>query len=138
MPRKSKKLLEIEHLTSNVVTIKRPDPPEDLNEEECQIWYDVVAQFSADWFKPDTYPLLKNYVRHTHNADTIAELIEVEKNNPQGIQIGQYNALLKMLQRETAMIGTLATRMRISQQSSYDKVKAKNGNMGGEDEQIWD
>ena len=42
----------------------RPEPPEDLTEEQAAEWRAVVARMPADWFHRETHGLLAQYVRH--------------------------------------------------------------------------
>lgn len=104
--------------------VPRQKPPHDLTDEETEIWADVVNAEAADWFSPSTRPLLAQYARHVVHARRIAELLEkatgdVDPDTKKPtLQISDYDRLLKMQQRESLVIATLATKMRISQQST--------------------
>lgn len=97
--------------------VPRLPPPHDLTDEECEIWSAIVADLPADWFSPATVPLLAQYCRHVIHARRIAELIERAMGGPTVI-VGEYDALLNMQVRESRAIATLATKMRIAQQST--------------------
>lgn len=97
--------------------INRPDPPLDLTQEQSQVWWTVVESLASDWFQPDTYPLLAAYCRHTISARKVGQLIEAAEAAPE-LDIEEYDRLLKMQEREGRAISSLATRMRISQQST--------------------
>lgn len=105
----------------------RPEPPDSLTEEEAQIWRDVVGGLPPEWFGAETWLLLEQYCRHGSRARAIARAVSAL-----GEKIGtdDFDALAydKLLIREQAMSGTLAalaTKMRISQQSTYDRPTKK-------------
>jgi hypothetical protein len=51
------------------------------------------------------------------------------------LTLSNYDKLLKMHQRETSAMASLATRMRLSQQSSYDFKKMKGNKKTGKN--LW-
>lgn len=116
-----------------VLAVRRPDPPSFLTDEQAEIWRAVVSRMVADWFTPETFPLLSQYCRHVIAANKIAQLvqqIECESQDPEEnpasvFFMERYDRLLKMQEREGRAIATLATKMRIAQQSTYDKSKKK-------------
>jgi hypothetical protein len=90
-----------------------------MNDEETEVWAHVVAAEPADWFSTSNAPLLAQYCRHVVHAKRIAEIIEktlCDLDRPPSIE--EYNLLLKMQERETRVITVLATKMRLSQQST--------------------
>ena len=93
--------------------------PHDLTDEEVEIWVAVTEAESADWFNAGNAPLLTQYARHVVRARHVAEMIEralADKDVP--MSISGYDLVLKMQARESAVISSLATKMRISQQST--------------------
>lgn len=102
----------------------RPRAPHDLTDEETEFWAAIVESLPADWFTASTLPLLTQYCRHSVQARRIAELVERAAGQPD-FELADYDRLLKMQQRESAALASLATKMRISQQSTYDKSKKK-------------
>ncbi|MDX1528902.1 MAG: hypothetical protein R3337_09770 [Gammaproteobacteria bacterium] len=132
---------------SNVVGLpRRPRPPKCLNEEQAAEWTDVVKRLPADWFPRETHQLLIEYCRHVVVANRISREIEklMEKHPADG-EVGEFDeaknawkgglplsrldALCKAHARETKLIENLATKMRMTQQSSYDPEK-KKGRVG--------
>lgn len=121
--RKSAASLEI--VTGAVLeTIERPTCPHDLSDEEAEVWFAVVNRLPADWFPTETHPILTQYCRHSVQARRVAELIEKatgdldpETKEPT-LTIGDYDRLLKMQERESRAIASLATKLRISQQAT--------------------
>ena len=107
-----------------VEVISRPDAPYDLTDEQTEEWWAVVNRLPAEWFPRETHSLLAQYCRHVVTARRIAQLIaKHEKNDDLDIQ--EYDRLLKMQEREGRALSSLATRMRITQQTTYDKSKKK-------------
>lgn len=115
--RKSTAALTIASLAKQVETIERQKPPHDLTDEEVEVWVSVTNSEPADWFSPSTAPLLAQYCRHVIHARRLAELIEKAVADPE-LSLKNYDRLLKMQDRESRAVAMLATKMRISQQST--------------------
>lgn len=111
-------------MSSKVDAVQRPDAPYTLDDEETAVWWATVNALRADWFSGETLPILANYCRHVVAADRVSALI---RRTEQGetLDVPEYERLLKMRIRETQAAATLATRLRITPQSSYDRKKAK-------------
>lgn len=103
---------------------KRPSAPHDLTDEETEVWFAVVNRLPADWFPAETQPLLSQYARHAVQARRVAELIE-QCAGSKSLEIADYDRLLKMQERESRALASLAVKMRISQSTTYDKSKKK-------------
>jgi hypothetical protein len=147
--RRSLAALTLVGATSNVERMPRPGPPAELSGPEAGIWRDVTASLPADWFRPEQIPLLTQYCRHVVRSNVIAAKIaeheeqtafekalspaelELRGYTPETLgalyEMGlkTYDRLLKMQERESRTITLLATKMRLSQQSTYDKSKRK-------------
>ena len=122
--RKSAASLEIASLAAPLQRLERPDAPYDLTDEEAEEWRAVVGRMPADWFPRETWPMLTLYCRHVVNARRIAQLITAQLKRKK-FEIGTYDRLLAMQEREGRAISSLATRMRITQQATYDKSRKK-------------
>ena len=110
-------------ITTLKPAISRPKAPGYLTREQVAEWEAVVNRMPEEWFPRETHQLLAQYCRHVTASRKIAGLIE---NMEAGeIAIEEYDRLLKMQEREGRAMSSLATRMRISQQSTYDKQKVK-------------
>lgn len=103
--------------TAAVETIERPRCPHDLNDEEAEVWFAVVNRLPADWFPAETHPLLVQYCRTTVQARRVAEMIEKATSDPE-LTMSAYDRLLRMQARQSSALALLATKMRISQQST--------------------
>jgi hypothetical protein len=104
--------------------IPRPDSPYDLDDEESAEWWAVVDRMPADWFGRETHALLSQYCRHVVSARRIAQLIKAALK-AEAFDVDAYDQLLKLQEREGRALSSLATRMRITQQATYDKSKRK-------------
>lgn len=107
-------------------TIERPDAPYDLTDEQSEEWWSVVNRMPADWFPRETHALLADYCRHVVMARRVAQLITAAEK-AETFNVEEYDRLGKMAERHSRVIASLATRMRLTQQSTYDKSKKKPG-----------
>src|SRR5262245_52132194 len=105
-------------------TVVRPDAPYELDDEAAAVWRSVVDRLPADWFGAETTPLLTQYCRHVVSARRVTQLIEAVLKGKE-LDVEEYDRLLKMQEREGRAMSSLATRMRITQQATYDKSKKK-------------
>ncbi len=104
--------------------IERPRPPADLTDEQADEWRAVANSLPADWFGRETLPMLAQYCRHVVASKRVAALVAQCEAGDE-LDLRDYDRLLKMQEREGRAITSLATKMRISQQSTYDKSKKK-------------
>jgi hypothetical protein len=119
-----KSVASFEVLPAKVTAIQRPDAPYDLTDEQAAEWWAVVNRMPADWFPRETHALLAQFCRHVVSARRVAQLIQqMEKSD--NFSVDDYNKLLAMQEREGRAISSLATRMRVSQHSTYDEKKRK-------------
>jgi hypothetical protein len=129
--------------TNGIESVRRPEPPSDLTAEQQSEWRAVVNRLPADWFPRETLPLLAQYCRHVVSAGRIAQMIQhmdeglaamtVNATHPASdegddnaeFSLDAYDKLLKMQEREGRAMSSLATRMRLTQQSTFDKERKK-------------
>lgn len=109
---------------NTVTSLQRASPPDYLTDEQAAEWNSVVERMPPDWFPRETHLLLAQYCRHKVTAARVSQLIEGEDNEAV-IDIDRYNKLLGMQERESRAIASLATKMRISQQTFFDKEKKR-------------
>ena len=114
----------MEVVKSNVVSIERPDAPDELTTEQAEEWQSVVGRMPADWFPGETHGLLVQYCRHRAAARHIAQLIDAAEE-AESLDVEGLDRLYKMQEREGRALSSLATRMRITQQATYDKSRKK-------------
>lgn len=117
-----------------VETIRRPEPPAELTDEQADEWRAIVNRLPADWFPRETWGLLAQYCRHVTRARRLAQLL-VAAEAAEEVDVKEYRELLRSEEEQSRAISSLATRMRISQQATYDKSKAKGGKSG---KRLWE
>jgi hypothetical protein len=121
--RKSKSEIEVQ-VPASVEKLERPDAPYDLTDEQSEEWWAVVNRMPAEWFPRETHGMLSQYCRHVVSARRVAQLIEAATQiDP--VDVDELDKLYKMQEREGRALSSLATRMRITQQATYDKSKKK-------------
>jgi hypothetical protein len=109
---------------SPIEATERPLPPAELTLEQKREWVEVVNRLPADWFPRETWALLAQYCRHVVAARHVAQLLQRVESLDE-VDVEQYDRLLKMQEREGRALSSLATRMRMSQQASYDAKRGK-------------
>lgn len=102
----------------------RPPPPDYLDDDEKTMWKSIVDRMPAGWFPEETLPLLEQYCHALMRARSIAKKIKKAEDSIK-TSVSDYGALLRMETQQSKLIATLATKMRLSQQSSYDRSKRK-------------
>lgn len=104
--------------------VPRPVAPDDLTDEQAAEWDAIVARLPADWFPRETHGLLKQYCRHAVEARRIAQLVD-QLCAGEDFDVMAYDKLLQMQEREGRAMSSLATRMRLTQQATFDKERKK-------------
>jgi hypothetical protein len=125
-----------------VLEIPRQRAPAELTDEQAAVWNRVTASQPADHFLKDEDNLVQ-YCRHVIEARDIAgtirmlkasisEMSRAEGTTPLAVILSATKTLdnwLKMQERESRAIATLATKMRITQQATTNrrgnKIEAK-------------
>lgn len=110
--------------------ISRVEPPASLSAAQTDIWRSVTSVMPADWWNASNVALLTEYVRAVETVDILAGRISVAMS---GGDVGEIKELLKMRDMESRRMTSLATKMRLSQQSSYTDKSADTAkrNAGG-------
>lgn len=100
----------------------RPRAPEDLTDDQRQVWDRTVGSESADFFRSAaSQQLLKEYCRHVISAQKLSRMIDtleaLEILSAQ--EAGSYEAMLKLRDRETKALADKATKLRLTNQARY-------------------
>jgi hypothetical protein len=93
-----------------------PSTPPELTAAEAVLWREIVESKPADWFGPDSLPILKEYVRATAMCDHLAVMVGKALDLGDGDVVKQY---LDMRDKESRRAVSLATKMRLTQQARY-------------------
>ena len=106
-------------------------PAPGLTDDQAQVWRETVEARSADYFGEDAAPLLEEYCRVVVMCRLLAVQIEAALA---GDELGDLKSLLDMRDKESRRLTSIATKLRITNQSRYtpDKaaVKARKGGGG--------
>jgi hypothetical protein len=107
---------------SGVDLIERMPPPRDLNSEEAIEWREIVDSMPPEWLTRGSVPLLVEYVRHIVTSRRISELLRSVEERSE-LDILAYEKALRLKAQESRAIAQLATKLRLSQQTIYDRRK---------------
>jgi hypothetical protein len=88
-----------------------PRPPAHLTRPAKILWRQIISERPSDWFTPSTARLLLRYVRTCIHAEKLADALDL-------LPIGSPEAerLLKQVLLANTSLGTLAAKMRLTQQ----------------------
>jgi hypothetical protein len=100
----------------------RPEPSSDLTDRQAEIWREVVASEAADFFSTAAARnMLMDYCRHRESLEGISAIIGTFQpewlKNSEGAK--RYHSLLRMRELETRAATSLATKLRLTNQSRY-------------------
>lgn len=121
-----------------VALIERPDAPDALTYEEQETWRAIVEPMPADWFRPEAFPVLTQLVRHTVAARRVSELIHQEENTSGTFDPDYYLRLLRCLAQQSAAIGNLSVKLRLTPQSRYTPQGAGTRTRGVAKRKPWE
>ena len=108
-----------------VVAMTRMAPPRGLSDDESRLWREVVDSKPVEWFQPDSAPLLTEYVR----AVVMSGQLDIQvKAALVGGETGELKALLDMRDKESKRVVSIATKLRLTQQSRYTPQAAATAN----------
>lgn len=125
-------------MTDNVVTLTPPSvhllPPEGLTEDQAGVWRTVVGARSADFFSEDAAPLLEEYCRVVVMCRLLAFQVEaaLAADEPSSLK-----ALLGMRDKESRRMASLATKLRLTNQSRYTPQAAGTAAKKGGGGKVW-
>ena len=110
------------------------EPPGDLTEAEAALWRAVVESKPREWFGEDSLPLLKEYVRAATMCDRLdgrIKLLEVDGS------VADVRLVLDMRDKESRRTASLATKLRLTQQSRYTPLSANTANNRASGRRPW-
>jgi hypothetical protein len=93
---------------------QRPGPPDELTPPQAELWRAVVASSPEGWFREGDV-LLAAFCRHSVSANELARLIDSYGAVPDDLR--SFGRLLAMRERETRMLSSLATKLRLTPQA---------------------
>lgn len=99
----------------------RLPPPADLTPDQSALWVAVTESKPVEWFGEDSAPLLTEYVR----AVTMSSWLTVQVDAAMmGDDVALLEKFLRLRDMEAKRVTSLATKMRLSQQSRYTDKSA--------------
>jgi hypothetical protein len=118
--------------TVSALPLRTIEPPADLSPEEATVWARVAATKPHGWWDAGSAPLLAQYCRVAVQADLLADLVravsEALRTDPD--ELKRYTELRKLQAAASAEMSTLATKMRLTQQSHYRADKSRDPGNG--------
>lgn len=100
---------------------QRLEPPARLPTEAAGIWREIVATKPYDWFNADSAHLLEAYchavVSHRLVSKGVSAYTDEMMATPKGVAL--YDEMTRMQERQARVMATIATKLRLTQQSRY-------------------
>jgi hypothetical protein len=117
----------------------RPEAPPNLSKSQTEIWNRVVACEAADFFRTATVQvLLAEYCRHVERAAWLEDEIAEARKPTSQLPLEDVDRLLKMAERETRAVLSIATKLRLTNQSRYQpSVAATAAKNAGTERKLW-
>jgi hypothetical protein len=108
---------------------RRLDPPAGMNARQSALWREVVEAKPVDWFSADNGPLLAEYVRAVDMGNMLAIQIDALLSSDDSTEIAlQLKPLLDMRDKEAKRATSIATKLRLTNQSRYTPQAAATAN----------
>lgn len=125
-----------ELVTAPVKLGERPEPPLSLNARAEDEWRRVVDRMPSDWFGDETLSMLQAYCEHVAEGEAIQMMIEKVRGTAMADDESykRYRDLLRDKELQTRAALAAATKMRMTQQASYNAKSsstAKSKSAGG-------
>ena len=119
-------------IVSSIGAAERPKAPLTLSKDQKKEWKRVVDSLPHDWFPAETHSMLSAYCKHHTSLIQVSALVDEMAERPHTgedpdfcFDLDEYDKLLKMQEREGRAMSSLCTRMRMTQQSTFDPKTKK-------------
>ena len=122
---------------NGIEAVRRPDPPADLTDEMAEEWRTIVSHLPADYFRTEVLPMLAQYCTHIVRSRRLRSLLSRMERSPEEFDPLHYARLLDAEEKQSRSISSLATRMRLSPQSTYDRQAKKKGPSAQDSSALW-
>lgn len=110
---------------SGIEVIERPRPPADLTNEQQGEWQALVNANPADRFPRGQLPMLAAHCRHVVAQRRIGQMIDRLMGGERAFDLDEYDRLLKMQERESRCLASLAVRLGFAYSTAYEKRPEK-------------
>ena len=117
---------------------RRPAAPAELDARERATWSKITASVPAEWFTPESLPMLKELCRHVRISDDLAsDLAQAraavdairKQPEPDATRLEEvakeYRAVLRAHGYQTERIGNLSTKLRLTPQARMHSSTAQ-------------
>lgn len=115
---------------SGIEVVERAKPPAELTDEQKSEWRAVVNAHAADRFNRGQLPMLADHCRHVVAQRRISQLISAHEGAEE-FDVGYYDQLLKMQERETRALAMIAVRLGFAYSTAYEKRPEKGSLVSG-------
>ncbi|MGY6517388.1 MAG: hypothetical protein ACXIUZ_01610 [Lysobacteraceae bacterium] len=118
----------------SMVLSSRLPPPASLTPTQAARWTSVLAAKPSTWMDAATAPVLKEYVRAEAMCDVLAGRIT------DALAAGERAAaktLLDLRDREARRMASIATKLRMTQQTQYTHKSAATASRKGSGSHLW-
>jgi hypothetical protein len=106
------------------VATQRPEPAKHLTKVQKEIWQRVTSELPIDWFRAETLDMLAEYCEVVTMSRKVGRAID---KLPVDAPATEIERLVRVKDKASRLVTTLATKMRLTQQSSYDRERVKGG-----------
>jgi len=115
-----------EMVTAVVKIGDRPEPPLSLNPRAEDEWRRIVDRMPSDWFGAETLSLLQSHCEHVAEGEAVQMMIEKVRSSAMvnDESYKRYRDLLRDKDLQTRAALSCATKLRMTQQSSYNAKSA--------------
>lgn len=119
---------------------ERPQSPISLNDRATDEWNRVVNRMPSDWFSDETLSLLQAYCEHVAEGEAVQMMIEKVRHTAMIDDEGykRYRDLLRDKELQTRAALSCATKMRMTQQSSYTDKASGTAKKNNSAKKPWD
>jgi len=108
-------------------------PPTYLTTAQSNVWRQTVAAKPADWFGSESAPMLAMYCRAVASAEHLAAIVDKFERRKRLDSDGMhaYGIALASMEKQSKLVISLATKMRLTQQSQYTAKSAGTASRRG-------
>lgn len=105
--------------------LERPMPPARMTAPAKALWREIVADRPVDFFRPGSLDLLESFCQLTIESQRIIRVLARTR-----IGTGDYIEMQKMAARNSSMLTTLGSKLRLTVQADTDGRSKKLGERG--------
>jgi hypothetical protein len=111
----------VAYIDNDNVRYQRPEPPEELTDEEAVEWVSIVEKMPPEYFTPPTWPVLVNLCQHICLARAYKKELAAFTGNYQIIEdLKIFNTLRAMFAKESLLIAALSRALALTKSSNRE------------------